>query len=60
MVLDTLFSLLESVPYGFCAMSLDQNIVFWNRTAEHFWGFPLEKSWAKGAATRQQALARAV
>ena len=34
MVLDTLFSLLEPVPYGFCAVSLDQNIVFWNRTAE--------------------------
>ena len=34
MLLDTLFSVLESAPHSAYAVSLDQNIVFWNRTAE--------------------------
>ena len=34
MILATLFPLLQSVPYGVCAVSLDQKIVFWNLAAE--------------------------
>ena len=35
---DTLFSLLETLPCGAYAMSLDQTIVFWNRAAERLLG----------------------
>lgn len=35
---DTLFSLLEALPCGAYAMSLDQTIVFWNRAAERLLG----------------------
>ena len=38
MILDTLFPLLQSVPYGVYAVSLDQRILFWNRTAERILG----------------------
>ena len=34
MLLDTLFSVLESAPYSAYAVSLEQKIVFWNCTAE--------------------------
>ena len=39
MLLDTLFSALESAPYSAYAVSLEQKIVFWNRTAELILGF---------------------
>ena len=39
MLLDTLFSVLESAPHSAYAVSLEQKIVFWNRTAEHILGF---------------------
>ena len=38
MILDNLFPLLQSVPYGACAVSLDQRILFWNRAAERILG----------------------
>ena len=38
-VLHALFSLLESAPFGAYAVSVEQEIVFWNRTAEHILGF---------------------
>ena len=38
MLLDTLSPQLKSVPYGVCAVSLDQRILFWNCTAEHILG----------------------
>ena len=38
MILDTLFPLLQSVPYGVYAVSLDQRILFWNHTAERILG----------------------
>ena len=37
MLLDTLFSVLESAPHSAYAVSLEQKIVFWNRTAERKW-----------------------
>ena len=39
MLLDTLFSVLESAPHSAYAVSLEQKIVFWNRTAERILGF---------------------
>ena len=38
-VLDTLFSLLDTAPFGAYAVSVEQEIVFWNRTAESILGF---------------------
>ena len=34
MITDTFFPQLQSASFGVCALSLDQRIVFWNRTAE--------------------------
>ena len=38
MILDTLFSLLQFVSFGACAVSLDQRILLWNRAAERILG----------------------
>ena len=38
MILDTLFSLLQSASFGACAVSLDQRILLWNRAAERILG----------------------
>ena len=43
MKLDTLFSLLETLPCGAYAMSLDQTIVFWNREAERLLGLTADE-----------------
>ena len=43
MILDTLFPLLESVSYGVCAVSMDQKILFWSRSAECILGFSSQK-----------------
>ena len=39
MITDTLFPQLQSASLGVCALSLDQRIVFWNRSAERILGF---------------------
>lgn len=39
LLLDALFSLLEEASYGAYAVSVEQEIVFWNRTTERVLGF---------------------
>lgn len=36
---ETIFTLLESAPFGAYAMSVDQTILFWNRSAERILGY---------------------
>ncbi|MYC31223.1 MAG: PAS domain-containing protein [Chloroflexi bacterium] len=40
---ETIFTLLESAPFGAYAMSVDQKILFWNKSAERILGYSAEQ-----------------
>ena len=44
---ETIFTLLESAPFGAYAMSVDQKILFWNKSAERILGYSAEQVMGK-------------